>query len=293
MSEEKPDSSPANSVERSEQEVDLRESELSASERALDARWTGFEQRSSILNEFRDYLSEREATLRNRALRLPIPRELVDSLLPPPTATGVVADNDMSDLAVAMQRSTLLDERWELCQRRQEALESRRLLREQNASMHGHIEKALLDREKELADAFRKLLEHATEAHPPTTQTKTNTGPPKSGAERRVHERMEMSAHVDFGTEHYFFSGATVDLGVGGVFIATPDLIREGRQIHLRLSLPGWGPLEVVGEVAWRRLVATDDGPPGLGIQFCEVDELAQAAIEEFVANRTSAPESP
>lgn len=73
--------------------------------------------------------------------------------------------------------------------------------------------------------------------------------------------------------KHTFFryrADSTTDLP--GLFLATPNLLREGRDVTLRIKLDSHS-IETRGVVSWRRHAADGQGPPGMGIEIAELNE--------------------
>ena len=84
----------------------------------------------------------------------------------------------------------------------------------------------------------------------------------------------------------------TRNIGLGGVFVATPDPAPVGQRVSLELTLPHWDePLAVDAEVRWVR--TSEDGPlgdgiPGVGVKFLKPPLYVVAALDNFV--RSHAP---
>jgi hypothetical protein len=71
------------------------------------------------------------------------------------------------------------------------------------------------------------------------------------------------------------------DLGLGGVFVASSFLLREGVELHVELALPE-GPLAIRSRVA--HVVALDDAEleTGLGIEFLDVDAHGRETLLRY-----------
>ena len=261
-------------------DLDRREQALALEEQELDARWDAHERRWKLLLELRDYLREREATLRARATRLGVGRHEVEDALAP--VLGETADGVAAVEAATSERAALTAERERLCERRRAALAHRREALARVETVYRTVEETLVLREQQLADAFRRLVT-ATRAEPPAAEPSPWTG-------RRASPRIEVNAHVDYRTQHEFYAGETANLGVGGLFIATENLLQVGREIALNLDLPEAGALSLKGEVAWRRPQGSTEGPAGLGIRFVELQEEMRSSIEAFLSKRAMEP---
>jgi len=95
------------------------------------------------------------------------------------------------------------------------------------------------------------------------------------------------TAHVaiDIQSEHNFWSGLTMNMSEGGVFVATYHVVPVGTLLAVQLQLPFRDePIVALAEVRWTRgYSGQDDVPPGLGLQFVDVDEASLVAIRRFV----------
>jgi PilZ domain len=71
------------------------------------------------------------------------------------------------------------------------------------------------------------------------------------------------------------------NLGLGGVFVATNFLLREGLEIHVELSLPE-GPLPIRSRIA--HSVRHDDPElvTGMGIEFLDVDAHGRETLLRY-----------
>ena len=105
---------------------------------------------------------------------------------------------------------------------------------------------------------------------------------------KRETPRVRMQVKIDFGSENNFYSGFSMDISNGGVFIATVKLVPIGTPMDLFFRLPTGEGIEAQGVVRWVREV-DDSRPemmPGLGVQFVNLTESARKAVEGFVRNR-------
>jgi hypothetical protein len=71
------------------------------------------------------------------------------------------------------------------------------------------------------------------------------------------------------------------NLGLGGLFVATSFLLREGLEVHVELALPD-GPLAIRSKVA--HSVALDDPhlTTGMGIEFLDVDAHGRETLLRY-----------
>ena len=118
----------------------------------------------------------------------------------------------------------------------------------------------------------------------PAAPSKTDA-PPSSGANRRHRERRECEFDVEFLGDSHFITGITQDLSVGGVFVATYQLLPIGTAVTIAFELPDGHRIEASGEVRWTRQEREEAGTrPGLGIAFTDLDPESVAKITEFCA---------
>lgn len=117
------------------------------------------------------------------------------------------------------------------------------------------------------------------------TTTSNSIGPQEV---RRVHDRASLAVEVTLAGDHNFFVGFSENVSEGGLFVATHSVREAGSRIALEFTLPGRDePLHVFGVVRWVRVYNPDsDTPPGLGIQFVDLDDVVAAEIRAFVTQR-------
>jgi uncharacterized protein (TIGR02266 family) len=104
----------------------------------------------------------------------------------------------------------------------------------------------------------------------------------------RHHRRVSLSTEIHLGSESNLYAGLTNNLSRGGVFVATPDLLAKGTVLDLEFSIPDGGPpIRTTGLVRWiREDLDSIEGPPGMGVQFVELDEHVRGRLERFVELR-------
>lgn len=103
--------------------------------------------------------------------------------------------------------------------------------------------------------------------------------------EERRNPRVVAYLCIDLCSEHNFWTGLTMNISEGGVFVATHQLLEPGSLVGLHLELPNHGArIMTLGEVRWSRAYTGDDDvPPGLGIKFIGLDLASLSAIRKFV----------
>lgn len=108
---------------------------------------------------------------------------------------------------------------------------------------------------------------------------------PESSGSRRSYERFPVEVSVDFVSEHNFFTGFSLNVSEGGLFVATHVARPVGSRLEIRLALPDSPePLEILTEVRWvREHSDTSDASPGLGLRFVGLSKEDEARIHAFV----------
>ena len=101
-------------------------------------------------------------------------------------------------------------------------------------------------------------------------------------ADRR-QPRLPISLEVAYRTAGAFLVSYSINLSKGGIFLETSQPLEVGEQVTLRFDVPGVGPLEVIGTVAWVRTGTHDGLPDGMGIQFEQLDQQYGEIIDELV----------
>jgi uncharacterized protein (TIGR02266 family) len=97
--------------------------------------------------------------------------------------------------------------------------------------------------------------------------------------------RTSLHVEIDVYSEHNFWSGITMNISEGGVFVATMRHMKPGTLAIVDMDLPGESePLVALAEVTWSRVFSGDpDAPPGLGLSFVHICEESLAKIRRFV----------
>lgn len=102
---------------------------------------------------------------------------------------------------------------------------------------------------------------------------------------RRKAGRVDAYLCVDLCSKDEFWTGLTMNISTGGVFVATHAILPPGSLVGIHFELPRHDRrIMTLGEVKWRREYTGDDHvPPGLGIQFIGLDQASLEAIGDFV----------
>jgi len=106
----------------------------------------------------------------------------------------------------------------------------------------------------------------------------------KGRARARTNQfRITLEAQLADGEQNHFFTyrdDGPDDLP--GIFIATPNLLKVGREVRVRIGL-GDGQLEATGIVGWRRQRGESGGPPGMGVELLNLSEADRVLIASWI----------
>ena len=109
--------------------------------------------------------------------------------------------------------------------------------------------------------------------------------------DERTVPRTSLHVTIDIYSEHNFWSGITMNVCEGGVFVATNRLMETGTLLIVDMALPGEDePIIALAEVRWSRAYTGDpDVPPGLGLKFVQLCGDSLVKIRRF-AERVREP---
>jgi uncharacterized protein (TIGR02266 family) len=110
--------------------------------------------------------------------------------------------------------------------------------------------------------------------------------PSAKPAERRTSERTPWIADLEFGEDAQFFTGLSLDISEGGLFVTTYTTIPIGTRLVLSFELPDGTKVEARGEVRWVRSEAAGGERPGVGIAFTELPSGVRERIAELCARQ-------
>ncbi len=97
---------------------------------------------------------------------------------------------------------------------------------------------------------------------------------------RRGRVPVEVPVDVELAGES--FVATSVNIGLGGLFVATERRFRIGDRLDLRFTLPGQAqPIGVGAEVQW--LYGHQGRALGLGLRFVGMAAAAALAVREFL----------
>lgn len=105
--------------------------------------------------------------------------------------------------------------------------------------------------------------------------------PPPPARQRRVASVLP----VQFRNAGQFLLSYAVNLSRGGIFLSTLEPAARGSRITLALELPGDAePTHLEATVRWVRATPNEEGPPGMGLSFDDVDAVLGDRIDEMIA---------
>ena len=106
------------------------------------------------------------------------------------------------------------------------------------------------------------------------------------GDESLLQFAAELGAH---STTNFYkgLSGNDV-IDSGGIFVATYQIPEIGRQLSLKVSMPGGYEFEAIGVVRWTREAPNSgsDSSPGFGAQFTQISPEGRQLVYRYVRNR-------
>ena len=115
----------------------------------------------------------------------------------------------------------------------------------------------------------------------------TTDGKNTSGTGKRLHPRAPVRVEVFYSYGSDFVSDYMLNVSRGGLFIETFAPLDVGTKIHLRFSLPAFADIfNIKGTVVWKRPAGHEASPPGMGVQFEEVDKKDAQLLDNFVRSQ-------
>jgi len=103
-------------------------------------------------------------------------------------------------------------------------------------------------------------------------------------AAERVSPRLSIQVSVDFHALKEFSVGTSVDISPRGIFVRTTQVLPSGQTLLVRFTLPGVDhTFKAVGRVIWSSATDAEGYPAGMGVQFLDMSEDEQAAIEQYI----------
>lgn len=109
-----------------------------------------------------------------------------------------------------------------------------------------------------------------------------------SSSDNRNNLRVNVEFEVTLTGPHSFFTGFTMDISEGGVFVATHRIFPIGTELRINLKI-GDDRLDINSRVVWIRNVDSSKisgQEPGMGLKFIDLDENALLVISGFIKKR-------
>lgn len=119
----------------------------------------------------------------------------------------------------------------------------------------------------------------------PTGQFRRPSIAPVGERRSRGDTRAFIEVEIGLTSESHFYTGLSLDLSTGGVFVATYEPARPGSAVSLYFVLPDGHVVNAEGVVRWTREGAPDT-PPGMGVAFVNISAASLAHIAQFCASR-------
>jgi uncharacterized protein (TIGR02266 family) len=117
---------------------------------------------------------------------------------------------------------------------------------------------------------------------PPRSRIQT----PWGGREQRARgDRTLVEVDIGMWSESNFYTGLSLDLSTGGLFVATYQPLAPSTRVSLYFVLPDGTQVDAAGVVQWTR-AGGEDSPPGMGVRFETIGADALEAIGRFCAAR-------
>jgi uncharacterized protein (TIGR02266 family) len=117
------------------------------------------------------------------------------------------------------------------------------------------------------------------------------------GANKRRSERLQHELLVAYRTVDGFITDWAVNISKGGLFINSRTPLPVGTTVRLIVSLPDAAfPFDLTGRVTRVcELNNPANEPPGMGLEFVDIDDDKRSRIERFVDKLRDAlsPEQP
>jgi type IV pilus assembly protein PilZ len=110
-----------------------------------------------------------------------------------------------------------------------------------------------------------------------------NEDEPGKCSERRRAERIDLIVRVDYKTVDELFSEFARNINEGGMFVETETPPEPGSPVALQFRIPGSEePISVMGRVV-RTSFGDHHEPPGMGIEFENLDTQSRELINQLV----------
>jgi len=143
------------------------------------------------------------------------------------------------------------------------------------------VDKDFLDKEFNQIDSdFREIVTNLVRRLRKTTQRLVSLP-------RRGGERVSGKISISFKKADDFFKSYVANLGEGGLFINTTKNLPVGSLLDLEFTLPDSNQaIDTKGKVVWTRPqdMSTEKMPPGMGIQFIDMNPEDKELLKYYLA---------
>jgi hypothetical protein len=289
------------------------EAQLHAQELGLVEAERAFIARTAALRDLAGYVAEQKGNLLRRAESLgPKATRLVTTLL---ASEGEGEASEPLSVGLRDEREAVLARRAEVSEIRMQIIDEREAIFAQRheqldsaEARMARLEELLMSRELSLSQALRRLITSAAELSGPDdgaasdatdealarpTDAPAEVGRRRDGGRRRrgrqhawttqVRFNLDASMHDDQGHHFFVYADDAGGAELPCVFVATPNLLKEDREVELQVSLRPDEPLQAKGIVAWRRSVGEAGGPPGMGVELTWLEDGAMDRIAAWL----------
>ena len=148
------------------------------------------------------------------------------------------------------------------------------------------VDKNFLDKEfNQITSDFRQLLVTLVRRLNKTTDDFVL-------ASSRLEPQVTGTIRISFKKESDFFKSYIGNLAKGGLFVRTKKVLPVDTLLNLELTLPKTDrTVHTTGKVVWTRAenMSSDKMPPGMGIQFVDIDPEDERLLKNYMAAFQSA----
>lgn len=96
----------------------------------------------------------------------------------------------------------------------------------------------------------------------------------------RKNDRSTAALEVEFKTKDDFFKAWSANIGGGGMFVKTEQILEVGREVTISFRLPGDKmPIVAKGKVSWHK----NEPDQGVGIQFTSMTPEDKTRLTKFL----------
>lgn len=99
--------------------------------------------------------------------------------------------------------------------------------------------------------------------------------------EKREHQRVDKKMKSEVHSADGVTFSTTMDMSRGGIFISTPEPVKDGSEIDLSIYIPGDHPVNIKGIVRWMNEEPVKGDRAGMGIEFVDVSDKDIGKIKE------------